>query len=225
MDPYDRLQKIRTVLAAASAAILTALIEPLAGQLGEQISNVGAIPTVQILAALIGWATISVLILPLVESSKYYRRVVLGRKFIEGVWITVATPIELEHKTEQTVEVLEIDWVDTRLCLTGTVYSKEGAKLARFRSRFSKLEWPILNHQVEDVGAGPLASMEGLAEMHFHKRDGVPLRFSGHFDHVGMKNAHSIEGIKITRHRDRKLLDDKAKRREFIALQIDENIP
>jgi len=118
----------------------------------------------------------------LFESSKWVRRRLLGRQFVEGTWF-----IEIRLNNELTgFAVSRIEADGTSLRWSGEHYDLEGQILGSVKGKVIEIDWPKIRYSYESDRDDPNnLHREGYGERTFMEQDGPPVGFNGQFiDHL-----------------------------------------
>ena len=131
----------------------------------------------------------------LVSSSVFFRRVILGRKFVEGTWMDIVNTDGLLTF----VGVLRVEFDEFALRLSGENFDGNGNAKGTFKSEMAVLDWPVLKYKYTSTcHESKKSHSEGYGELHFIERDGEPKRYQGFFMDLNEVLRKETYGWKVT---------------------------
>jgi hypothetical protein len=215
-DPYLRFQSLRTFLAVSGLTITS----PIAKNFLDRVPNSKeammewliifmyfAIP-VSI------WAVIVYALLPFAMEAPWFRRRILGRRYIEGTWV------EKINESDGTVgiTIIEIQPNGEYFTITGSRYDECGTLDVSFKTQIINFEWPdelkysYSNDEIsrDSQGIGTFRFVIDIDEN--RERPSVPNRFHGGYKYAGKKGDAKVEGWKLKPSEVTALNQDRTKR-------------
>ncbi len=132
----------------------------------------------------------------LISNSRFIRKCILGRYFIEGYWFDIVTVPE--EKKLREYGLIEIDY-DQELIISGILYDLNFRRIGSFSTGLSdyadqKVEYAYSRIAEHDK----LEDASGLGEYIFTREKPWPLTFSGSFFDSELDKRVLVRGIRIT---------------------------
>lgn len=132
----------------------------------------------------------------IISQSRFLRRFVMGRSYVEGYWFDVVTVPEVKSVRE--FGIIEIEYMEGRLFVSGTLYDVSFRRIGSFTtylSRFSdqKLEYAYSRRAEHDK----LEEASGLGEYKFTREKPKPLTFNGSFFDSALDKRVLVTGNRI----------------------------
>lgn len=193
----NRLERFATFASVAGIATGVALTEAVRQSLERLPAGVDIAAVVGIV--LVSAGLVREVFEQTVERSSRLRRIVLGRRYVEGSWIDFVTRDNLPPL----VGITSIEPSGSSLRYGGTNFSAYGEYLGTFTTTTVAFQWPelrftygpALDATEMDLGASSL--MIGFGEIVFQSSQRLPSTYRGRCHDVE-QGLHWIEGQRIT---------------------------
>lgn len=203
MDPYSRFQSLRTFLVVSGLTLTFAGGRYFRDQLPMTKEAIVEylIIVIYALVPFVIWAIIVYIILPLVMEKTFFRRLILGRRYIEGTWIQWAD----EPDSKRGLSILEIQPDRESFAVTGVHFVIAGDHFDEVGKPFNieliKFEWPTLLYYyfttpIKRAGESPDA--EGVGRLIFTSHGQPPTRFNGTYSYGGLRGKAAVKGRRAT---------------------------
>lgn len=144
---------------------------------------------------------------------RFTRRLILGRQYIEGIWIDLME----ENGNPVSLGLTRINIIDGELKINGDDYDTEGMHTGYYSWEFFKYDWPRINyvysyHRSDDNEVIRL----GYGEILFDDIGGTPFRYTGHYIDLKKGEQSRFEGWKLKDRNQMKKLNTPAGREAVV---------
>ncbi len=201
-DPYSRFESLQTFLYVSGMTFTFAG----GGYFRDQLPKATpvflefSILVIYFLIPIAIWATVVYIVLPMIKEERFFRRFILGRRYVEGIWIQWA-------ENPRGLSIIEIQPNAESFSVTGCHYVVSGGQCKledakNFTIEPTGFSWPILRYKYYTrpvTRPGETPESEGLGEYTFSSNpsDGrTPDRFSGTFVYGGISGTVTVDGRK-----------------------------
>ena len=186
----ERIDSFLTAITVAAAATLATAAHAGADALGLPLGAQLAIDAVLVTVAL---TFLQELFATMLVEASWLRRLLLGRKYVEGTWIDVVS--YPDH--DQQIGIVYIGSHKSGLTYHGENLDLEGRFVNSFRAESVKVDFPhILFHYREDVGRG-VPFLAGVGGITFDRRTGRPARYTGYCLDAVEKVSYTVIGRRV----------------------------
>ena len=199
-NPYDRFLKVKTSTVVAGLTLTFGAGKFFQDQMPKGVDQL--VSTLLLisyaLVPLLLWLLISYVVIPLVLEQRFFRKLVLGRRYIEGVWVEWSR----RPSGEEGVALIYIQPNGEGFAMSGYDHDAACAMTHSFRMNFCQMDWPYLNYCYQNTPRGSAENLAGVGAFHFVSSrpgySGAPTRFTGSFVHGGDRGTTQIAGKKLT---------------------------
>jgi hypothetical protein len=202
-DPYSRFRSLRTFLVISGLTLAFAGGRYFRDQLPVRREELVEylVMIIYALVPFLVWALVVYVILPLVLEKTFFRRFVLGTRYIEGTWFQWAD----EPDAKKSLSILEIQPNHDSFVITGVHYVVVGDHLDDIGKPVNiepiGFEWPTLRYYyftTPVVREGESDDSEGLGRMMFTSHGEAPKRFEGIYSYGGLQGRAVVKGRRAT---------------------------
>jgi hypothetical protein len=147
------------------------------------------------------------------SSSLATRRVLLGRFYIEDLWLEHVRRNGLPY----CIGVVQFTPDDYSFKLQGENYDASGVSMNAFRAELSSLAWPIAQFQHFNSDTRTKKDpFEGLGVVTFEEGRPYPTKYTAHYTHNTSQDNFSSVARRLTEASERALLCQQKTLREFV---------
>lgn len=202
-DPYSRFRSLRTFLVISGLTFTFGGTQYFHDQLPARREELVEflVMIVYALVPFLVWAFVVYVVLPLVLEKAFFRRFVLGRRYIEGTWFQWAN----EPAAKKGLSILEIQPNHDSFVVMGTHYVVGEDHLDDIGKPVTmepiKFEWPTLLYYYSTtpiVRKGESDDSEGVGRMLFPPHGEATKRFAGTYSYAGLRGTAVVEGRRAT---------------------------
>ena len=199
MRPFKRISSIASAFGVSSGVVVA---RSASKWLENQDIDEVLILAISIAIVAILTQVTRIFVRSLVENTKLGRRLILGRQYIEGVWIDLVQ----EGGEPKAVGLTRINIIEGELKISGDDYDIDGLHTGHYVCDFHYVDWPriryVYSYQYSDDDN---IIKQGLGEFLFDDTGISPIRYSGHFFDIQGGKRFRFEGWKL---KDRKKLKE-----------------
>lgn len=219
MNPYERFRTVSSFIAAA--LVLTGVVAagPAVRSAIADLSGTSQPMHWAALAAsgatlLVIWSVLAGVVLPGILKLGLFRRLVLGRAYVEGSWIQA----ERGGANGPRLSIVSLKPGRKGLVLSSATLTRTGEIESSLQAEFHDVSWPGIAFKFrETLPADAGKPSEGLGTLQFDLTGGTPRRYSGSLQPVGRETCTKTEGVKLTSWRERRQLRSLDGRRDVIS--------
>ncbi|NIS37739.1 hypothetical protein GWN26_01340, partial [Candidatus Saccharibacteria bacterium] len=141
----------------------------------------------------------------LVERSKFIRKLILGKDYIEGSWVDLS--IDHQNKLLRAVALVEIEYQNGSIAFGGQVFGCNGVPVGNFDSSVAGYKnntlWYVYNREVVFENK---EKATGRGELKFTRESHNPTSYYGSFFDTETELEISVEGARIQDKKTLKML-------------------
>lgn len=154
--------------------------------------------------------------------SKPLRRLLLGRRNVEGAWIEVTERSgELRY-----ISLVRLEVEGGELRISGENFDHTGRRDGTFSSDMLVVKWPKIMYKFEAVRAeGKNPTYVAYGQIHFAERDGPPGRYHGFFLDFNEGTRNDFSGWRISDSEDLQVLDETRDFSKNLRILADKYVP
>ena len=210
----DKLKRLSQVIVSMSLAFSAVIAQQASSWVESQAASPAWLPPVVALAIVSGGSYVLRLVLEIVfESSRWLRRLLLGRQFVEGTWFDLS----VEDGQPIIVGVSRVEFSGTTVRFSGEDFAVDGTRQGHYLADLTSLEWPKLKYKYTyHVSDAPQLSKQGYGEAQFIERDGPPKEYVGFYFELLVGKRVTYEGWRVEDPEILAQLDDRVRRRHVI---------
>ncbi len=197
-DPYSRIRSLRMFLIVSSLMLTYGAVRYFQDRLPsvrEEI-NEYLIVFVYISIPLVVWAIAVFLVLPPLLGKSWFRRWLLGSRYIEGYWF------EWNHEQNGgrlSVILIQPNSSKEYFAISGSRYDDRGVKEKEFSCFPYRFSWPDLKYVYTTRQTSESSGdVEGNGEFTFEAVDDAPQEFGGSYAHGRVAGSAVVSGRKLT---------------------------
>ena len=213
-DPYKRFDKLKNATVVSGLTLTFGAARYFHNQLPKSVDQF--VSTILLLAyalvPLMLWLTISYIVVPIVLERRFFRKFVLGRRYVEGTWVEwTRGPTGKEGIT-----IIDIQPDKETFAIHGFSNNEQGIINHAFRVTLRKFDWPYLYYCYESTAGGSYGEHQGVGVFQFSSRQaefrGASTYFTGSFAPGGAPGNHHVIGKRLSDEECAQIASEKQKR-------------